>query len=63
MSPAGSIALLVLGIIAIVGIIYWALEAQVAKFVEALIAHRRKLAEAEHEQEQADANSAAATTA
>lgn len=45
-SPGSSIALLVLGITAFCGIIYWILKLEVDKFVQALFAYRRKVIQA-----------------
>lgn len=47
MSPGGSLALLILGILAFVGLIYWFLKSKINKFVEALLAYKRKITDAE----------------
>ncbi|KAG5981975.1 hypothetical protein E4U55_002437 [Claviceps digitariae] len=45
-SPGSTIALLILGVLALCGIVYWFLKVQVDKYVHALFRYRRKLARA-----------------
>lgn len=47
MSPGSSLALLILGILAIVGMAYWIFKFQVDKFIETIVAYKRKQADEE----------------
>ncbi|OAA51606.1 ubiquinone biosynthesis methyltransferase coq5 [Metarhizium rileyi] len=47
MSPGSSLALLILGIMALIGLISWFLKSRVEIFVEALLAYKRKLTDTE----------------
>lgn len=47
MSPGSSLALLILGIIAFVGLVYWVFKSQIGKFIETVLAYKRKQADAE----------------
>ncbi|KAG5934575.1 hypothetical protein E4U53_000670 [Claviceps sorghi] len=48
-SPGSSIALLLLGILALCGIVYWFCKVRVDEYVEALFSYRRKLARGRRE--------------
>ncbi|QLI66661.1 uncharacterized protein G6M90_00g036240 [Metarhizium brunneum] len=58
MTPGSSLALLILGIMSLVGLVFWFFKSQINKYVSALLAYKRRLTDTE----QAAEDSTAATS-